>query len=101
MIRATPSRSFAAKTLLMSAAFLILAPISVLVHEAGEHGVHDISHCACLVCHSTTHTPMHVEGRHLAVAVGDGIRISCALESHTARALEFWPSVSGRSPPTV
>jgi len=101
MCHAASSRSFVAKALLVSAVFLVLAPISVLVHEAVEHGAQDVSHCACLVCHSTTHTPMNIDVRYLAIVVNDGIRISCTPESHAVRALEFWSAVSGRSPPTI
>jgi hypothetical protein len=94
-------RSFAARVLLVSAVMVVLAPIGVLLHEIDEHGLQDASHCDCIICHSSGHTPMTVEAAPLDVVDSIEIRVPRAPKTHVAPTLTVCFTVSGRSPPVV
>lgn len=96
---ATRFRPALAAILLVGVVATVFLPVGSFLHEVAEHDALELSHCACLVCHISVHTPLDAGAQ--AITVGDHSESSstAAAESPNARAWRLDLSIPGRSPP--
>jgi hypothetical protein len=95
------SRNRATALLLFGIVMLQLLPVMSFLHEVAEHDALEISHCACLVCHTSLNTPAAAGAGALHVANSENELLVRSGESRAECVERDRASISERSPPTI